>query len=40
VAHRAKQADSLRRKLAERGIDATEILETEIKDLAGCRVIF
>ena len=40
VANRAKQADSLRRKLAERGIDATEILESKIKDLAGCRVVF
>lgn len=40
VTARAKQVDSLRRKLAGRGIDATAILESEIKDLAGCRIVF
>ncbi|MDP3652300.1 MAG: RelA/SpoT domain-containing protein [Rhodoferax sp.] len=37
---RAKQPDSLRKKLEERGFSATMTLENDIKDLAGCRVIF
>ena len=37
---RAKQPASLRRKLEQRGIAATATLEDDIKDLAGCRVIF
>lgn len=40
VKERAKQPASLRRKLEQRGIVATETLEGDIKDLAGCRVIF
>ncbi len=40
VMARAKQPDSLRRKLEQRGIAETTTLETEIKDLAGCRIIF
>lgn len=37
---RAKQPVSLRKKLELRGISATTLIEREIKDLAGCRVIF
>lgn len=40
VNERAKQPVSLRKKLEERGIIASMILENDIKDLAGCRVIF
>lgn len=40
VNERAKQPVSLRKKLEERGITASMILENDIKDLAGCRVIF
>ena len=40
VMERAKQPASLRRKLEQRGIAATTMLENDIKDLAGCRVIF
>lgn len=40
VKERAKQPGSLRKKLEERGIAATATLENDIKDLAGCRVIF
>lgn len=40
VKQRAKQPASLRKKLEQRGIAATETLESDIKDLAGCRVIF
>ncbi len=40
VKERSKQPASLRRKLEQRGIAATATLEEEIKDLAGCRVIF
>jgi ppGpp synthetase/RelA/SpoT-type nucleotidyltranferase len=40
VMARAKQPDSLRRKLIQRGAKDTATLEIEIKDLAGCRVIF
>lgn len=40
VKERAKQPASLRKKLEQRGIAATTTLENDIKDLAGCRVIF
>jgi ppGpp synthetase/RelA/SpoT-type nucleotidyltranferase len=40
VKERAKQPASLCRKLEQRGIAATTTLEEDIKDLAGCRVIF
>jgi len=40
VQHRAKSPESLRKKLENRGILATTSLEDEIKDLAGCRLIF
>lgn len=40
VKERAKHPASLRRKLEQRGIAATATLENDIKDLAGCRVIF
>ena len=40
VKERAKQPASLRKKLEPLGITATATLENDIKDLAGCRVIF
>lgn len=40
VKARAKEPASLRKKLEQRGIAATTTLEEDIKDLAGCRVIF
>jgi ppGpp synthetase/RelA/SpoT-type nucleotidyltranferase len=40
VKERAKQPASLRKKLEQRGIAATTTLENDIKDLAGCRIIF
>ena len=40
VTDRAKQPASLRKKLKDRDIGASDEIETEIKDLAGCRVIF
>jgi ppGpp synthetase/RelA/SpoT-type nucleotidyltranferase len=40
VQHRPKNPDSLRKKLEDRGIVATTSLEDDIKDLAGCRLIF
>ena len=40
VQQRAKSPNSLRRKLEKRGILATTSLESDIKDLAGCRLIF
>ena len=40
VTMRAKQPKSLRKKLQDRGIQATTTLENEIKDLAGCRLVF
>jgi ppGpp synthetase/RelA/SpoT-type nucleotidyltranferase len=36
---RAKSVDSLERKLRDRGLLASEAIESEIKDLAGCRLI-
>jgi ppGpp synthetase/RelA/SpoT-type nucleotidyltranferase len=40
VQQRAKSPGSLRKKLENRGILATRSLEGDIKDLAGCRLIF
>ena len=40
VKERAKQPDSLLKKLEQRGIAATARLEDDIKDLAGCRTVF
>ena len=40
VKARAKQVASLRRKLEQRSVGDTTTLETKIKDLAGCRIIF
>lgn len=40
VKDRAKLTTSLQKKLEERGLTATVTLENDIKDLAGCRVIF
>jgi ppGpp synthetase/RelA/SpoT-type nucleotidyltranferase len=40
VAKRAKDPHSLRKKLQERRIEGTNTLELDIKDLAGCRVVF
>jgi ppGpp synthetase/RelA/SpoT-type nucleotidyltranferase len=38
--HRAKSETSLRRKLEERGLLQSATIEAEIKDLAGCRLVF
>jgi ppGpp synthetase/RelA/SpoT-type nucleotidyltranferase len=40
VRSRAKEPDSLRKKLNDRGLESSTAIENEIKDLAGCRVIF
>lgn len=40
VRSRAKEPGSLRKKLHDRGLEASTDVENEIKDLAGCRVIF
>lgn len=40
VKNRAKQSTSLRKKLENRDIVSTTAIENDIKDLAGCRVIF
>ncbi|MET4528408.1 ppGpp synthetase/RelA/SpoT-type nucleotidyltransferase, partial [Bradyrhizobium sp. JR18.2] len=40
VQHRSKDPASLKRKLEDRGLVATNSLENDIKDLAGCRLIF
>ena len=40
VQHRAKNPESLKKKLTDRKLEATSTLETDIKDLAGCRLIF
>ena len=37
---RAKSADSLRAQLAQRGLLDSDSIETQIKDLAGVRLIF
>lgn len=40
VTKRAKSPDSLRKKLQDRQIESTTSLEADIKDLAGCRLVF
>ena len=40
VQHRAKSVGSLSKKLKDRGIYHSEEIENDIKDLAGCRLIF
>lgn len=40
VQHRAKEPESLRKKLIKDGKLETESLETDVKDLAGCRLVF
>lgn len=40
IQHRAKEIDSLSRKLKDRGYYHSDNIEREIKDLAGCRIIF
>jgi ppGpp synthetase/RelA/SpoT-type nucleotidyltranferase len=40
ITGRAKDPDSLAKKLAERSIDPASALEEQIKDLAGARVVF
>jgi ppGpp synthetase/RelA/SpoT-type nucleotidyltranferase len=40
VQHRAKNPESLEKKLEDRDLLSTTTLETDIKDLAGCRLIF
>jgi ppGpp synthetase/RelA/SpoT-type nucleotidyltranferase len=40
VQARAKNPDSLRKKLENRGLLETANLAADIKDLAGCRLIF
>jgi ppGpp synthetase/RelA/SpoT-type nucleotidyltranferase len=40
IQQRAKNPGSVRKKLETRGAAATTSLETEVKDLAGCRLIF
>ncbi len=40
VQHRAKNPESLKKKLEGRKLESTSTLETDIKDLAGCRLIF
>jgi ppGpp synthetase/RelA/SpoT-type nucleotidyltranferase len=40
ITGRAKAADSLEKKLEDRGIDPASAIDERIKDLAGCRVVF
>ena len=40
IQQRAKAPDSLRKKLEDRGMLTTATLESDVKDLAGCRLIF
>uniref|UniRef100_UPI0035C9441D hypothetical protein n=1 Tax=uncultured Sphingomonas sp. TaxID=158754 RepID=UPI0035C9441D len=40
ITGRAKQAGSLEKKLADRGVDPASAIEEEIKDLAGTRIVF
>src|SRR3569833_1147831 len=40
ISFRAKSKDSLQRKLTERGLLESPSIETELKDLAGCRLVF
>jgi hypothetical protein len=40
VQHRSKSPESLKKKLEDRNLESTATLEADIKDLAGCRLIF
>ena len=40
ITSRAKDPTSLKRKLTERGLTDNSSIEQEIKDLAGCRLVF
>jgi ppGpp synthetase/RelA/SpoT-type nucleotidyltranferase len=40
ISFRAKSKSSLQRKLADRGLSDSQSIETELKDLAGCRLVF
>ena len=40
VQHRSKNPESLKKKLEDRNLLSTTTLEADIKDLAGCRLIF
>ncbi|MDI6853883.1 MAG: RelA/SpoT domain-containing protein [Deltaproteobacteria bacterium] len=40
IKHRAKDPESLRKKLKEAGVLETEKIEEVVKDLAGCRLVF
>ncbi len=40
IQHREKSVTSLERKLKERGLRECATIENEIKDLAGCRIVF
>jgi ppGpp synthetase/RelA/SpoT-type nucleotidyltranferase len=40
ISSRAKSKISLHRKLNERGLSKLQTIETELKDLAGCRLVF
>jgi len=40
VQHRAKDPDRLKAKLAKRSVAESDNMETVVKDLAGCRVVF
>jgi len=40
ISHRAKLVKSLRKKLEDRKLLESTVLEEEIKDLAGCRIVF
>lgn len=40
ISSRAKSETSLHRKLKERGLLELQTIETELKDLAGCRLVF
>jgi ppGpp synthetase/RelA/SpoT-type nucleotidyltranferase len=40
IKFRAKYPTSLKRKLTERGLLQSDAIEDELKDLAGCRLIF
>ncbi len=40
ITGRAKHPDSLAKKLKDRGIDPASAIDEQLKDLAGCRVVF
>lgn len=40
ITHRAKSTNSLRKKLIERGVPEDSDIQSEIKDIAGARVVF